>query len=149
MIGTVLFLISCVVTARLLDKKNMRVASVSYAVMFAVLTVVLLFTVDAEPIRDLMVRLVGRNAYVNAHFAFREAINSSIYGIYIVSALTLTFILQLFVTVFYTAKTIVTYYFKKNSFSENKKKVNPGRVGDTRRLYLSQKINKIFCRMLN
>lgn len=145
---TIIFLLSSIVTARLLDKKRMHVASIAYSVMFVIILSVLLFVVDFEFIRRLMINIVDPQTYYKVHFAFMDAINAPFYGLFISGALLLTFVVQLAVTVLYTATVIVFHYLQKNSFT-CKKNAYFKLAQSVRSLYLSNRINLLYCRMLN
>lgn len=144
-----LFLLSSIVTARILDKKKMRVASVAYSVMFIVMLAVLLFTVDVDVIRSMMIQLCGKTCYFNVHFTFVDAIHTPLYGAFIIGALVLTFVVQLAATVFCVAKEIVYHFSKQNSRYQKAKKARPVFVHSVHDLFLSPNINLLYCRMLN
>ena len=149
MILNVIFLLTSIVTARLLDKKKMRVASAAYSVTFIFLLVVLLFTAEAEVISRMMVNVLGENIYWNAHFVFLDAIHAPQYGLFIVGALGLTFALQLSVTVFHTVKVVVYHFFKQNTPLQKARKIRFTLLRPVRDLFLSPNINLLYCRMLN
>lgn len=145
----VLFLLSSIVTARIFEKKKMRVASVAYSVLFIVMLAVLLFTVDVDAIRSTMIWLCGKTSYFNAHFAFMDAIRMPLYGAFIMGALVLTLVVQLAAAVFCAAKEIVYHFFKQNTHFQKTKKARRTIVHPVHDLFLIPNINLLYCRMLN
>lgn len=148
MLLNVLFLLTSIVTARLLEKKKMRVASMAYSVMFVFLLVVLLFTVESEAVGRLMVNVLGEDVYRAIHPAFLDAVHTPQYGLLIVGALALTLALQLSVAVFHTAK-LVYHFVKQNSFLQKAKQIRFTLLRPVRDMFLFPKINLLYCRMLN
>lgn len=148
MLLTVIFLISCVVTARLLDKKNMQIASIAYAVMIAVILFALAFICDVPFIGDVMSEIFGRYNYFSIQYLLREAIDAPVYSVFIVSAIAFTFAVQIAVTIFCFVDTIThlfkdrAYYYKKRKdFFKLRPLVSIAKI--------IRKINLLYCRMLN
>lgn len=148
MIVTILFLISCVITARLLDKKKMRVASIAYSVLFVVLLTALLLTSDLELISRALSKIMGTKAYLLTKDALLYAFHSAGYGFCIFIALSFTFFLQISLSLIYAVVTIVKL-FKKGNVALLSKKENYRRLYTPQALYLNQDINRLYCRMLN
>lgn len=145
---TLIFLISCIITARLLEKKKMRVASVAYSVTFILLLFILLFVTDIEPISRALANMLGANAYGEIKLALIEALRSASYGTCITIAILLTFFLQLAVTVFCAVSTIVRF-FKKWSVTYRSKREKFRIIYPIRNIYIRKPINLLYCRMLN
>ena len=146
---SVIFLLTSIVTARLLEKKKMRVASVAYTVMFIIMALVLLFTADAESIRNIMLRVVGSRWYFDIRHTFLDAIRAPLYGVYMMSAILLTFAIQLSVTVIFTAKAVVYHLTKHRAFEYTIKKVHNRLLHEVCSLKMSRNVNLLYCRMLN
>lgn len=145
---TVLFLISCVITARMLEKKKMHAASVAYTVLFVVLLAALFLTVDFEPINRALTNVMGAKTYLQTQNALLYALRSDGYGTCIISALLLTFIIQLALPVAFAVTGLVRILFKKQETKQSKKdKYRSSRL--LNELYLKRYINLLYCRMLN
>lgn len=148
MLLTVIFLISCIITARILDKYKMHVASVGYSVMFIILFFALLFTVDIEPIRIAFSNVMGEAPYLEVKEALLYALRSPGFGTCIVIALLLTAFLQIAVSVIFAVTAIISllkkgkkiYFIKKDEHSCSCL---------MRALYINRSINLLYCRMLN
>lgn len=148
MLVTILFLISCVITARVLEKKNMRVASVTYSVLFVILLAALLFTVDLELISRALSNMMGAKAYLQVKDALDYVIHSAGYGFCIFIALLLTISVQITLSLICTVVTIVKYFVKR-SLELLTKKDNYRCPFTLRALYRQRYINRLYCRMLN
>ena len=127
----------------------MHAASVLYSVMFIIMLLVLLFTVDIELIRRGMLSLFGREVYYGVQNAFIDAIKSSAYGAYIVGSIILTVAVQVSVTVLTPVRAIVRYIVQKKTVHHKFKKAYSRLVQNVRSVYISQPINRLYCRMLN
>ena len=145
----IIFLISSLFTAGLLDKKRMRTASVAYLVMCVFMVFVLLFLVDVDFIRGAMIQAFGKKTYFEVHFTLVDAIRAPQYGVFIAGAILLTLVLQIAVTVICTVRAIVYCCLKKNTLFQKSKNAKTGRVHILRSLYRTLKINLLLCRMLN
>ena len=145
---TLIFLISCIITARLFEKKHMRVASVAYSVLFVFLLVALLLTSDYEPISNAWSRIMGENVYLQAKDALLYAIHSAGYGTCIIFALLLTLILQLLLVLTLAVTGIVRILISKNKSYQSKKE-NYVSLYTLYKLFIQIDFNLIYCRMLN
>lgn len=148
MLLTIIFLISCFVTARLLYKKNMLVASVAYAITIAVILLVLAFICDVPFIGDVLSKIFGRYNYFSIQYLLREAIKTQGYSVFIVTAIAFTFVLQLAVTVFCVVDTI-THLFKKRAYEYKKRTVVFKARFFKSKTRITRNINLLYCRMLN
>lgn len=145
---TILYLIFCIITARMLDKKQMRVATVLYSVMFVLLLPLILFSIDIEAVRQALSNVMGEHAYLEVSSLFHDVLNSSGYGICIAIALVTSFVLQLVVSLFWAVETLVNYIKERSVYYLSKKK----RVEIpclARNIYISKRIYILYCRMLN
>lgn len=148
MLLTVIFLISCIITARLLEKKNMRVATVAYSVMFIILLYVLLLVIDFAPTNQAFTKLLGEEVYLETKEALLYALNSQGYGTCICFALFLTLFLQL-TTALTIAVTGILHLLtgkKEGFFQKREKQLSPRKP---REVCLNNHINLLYCRMLN
>ena len=148
MVFTVLFLITCVMTARLLEKKKMYVASVMYSVMFVILLTALLFTSDIELVNRSLSNLIGIKTFLQTKEILLYAFESAGYGLCILIALLFTFILQFSLSVICTVVTIVRF-LKKGREVILTKKEKYGYLYIPRAFYVHKPINLLYCRMLN
>ena len=146
---TLIFLLSSIVTASILDKKKMRVASVAYIVMIVVMFVVLLLMLDVEPIRELMIKILGEWGYNATHEAFMDAISTPQYGVYTIAAIVLTFIVQGALLTLCPIHAIVHYFSQKKSVYQKFKKNYIKTVYEVYTLNISKPINLMYCRILN
>lgn len=148
MLLTVIFLISCIITARLLEKKRMKVASIAYSVMFIVLLTALLLTVDFAPVSQAFTNIMGEETYLQTKEAFIYALHSPGYGTCIYIALFLTFILQA-ATALTLAVTGLVRVLSAGKAAYRHKKEKRESSYLPRELYLKKRINLMYCRMLN
>lgn len=148
MILSVMFLISCIVTARVFEKRKMHVASVLYTTLFILLLAALAFVTDIEPIRNSLANALGEYAYTVIRSVLFSAIRSSTYGIAIAAAIVLTAVLQLVTTVACVVSTIIGF-FKRSGISDLAKKLRDRLAYAMRTLFLMKRINLLYCRMLN
>lgn len=148
MLITVIFLVSCIITAQLLEKHKLRVASIAYSVFFVVLLAALLFTVDLELISRALSNMLGAKAYLQVKDALDYAIHSAGYGFCIFIALLLTISVQITLSLICAVATIVKYFVKR-SLKLLTKKDNYSCPFTLRALYRQRYINRLYCRMLN
>ena len=147
---TVLFMISCVLTARKFEKLKMQLASLAYSVTFIVILFVLLFTVDIDIISRAMLNVLDAELYYDVRTALRDAMGMSYYGISIAGALIFTTALQLAVTVIDALRVVVRCcFFAKKSLARKFKKAYFRFAQFGRTLCLPKRINLLYCRMLN
>ena len=144
-----LFLLTSIVTARFLDKRKMRAASIMYSTMFIIMLFVLLFTVDIDLVRQMMMNAFGSEVYQLVHNAFVDAISTPAYGVYIIGSVILTVAVQVSVTVLAPVSAIVRYLIKKKNILHKFKKAYVRLVHQARSLYIVTPINRLYCRMLN
>lgn len=148
MLLTVILLISCILTARLLEKKKMRVASVMYSAVFIVLLVAVLLAVEVETIGFAISNIIGEDAYLQAHEVLLNAINSEGYGTCIYIALLFTLFLQITTFFVHTVYEIV-WFDRSESAAYFPKKYVAKHSFKPRVLYLTRRINLLNCLMLN
>lgn len=149
MVFHILFLLTSIVTARFLERRKMRAASVAYSTMFIIMFFVLLFTVDIEPVRRVMLNIFGRPVYYGIYNAFSDAVNTPAYGVYMIGGIILTIAVQLAITILFPVRAIVRYFTRKKAYLNRFKKVYTRLVRNVRSLYISYPINQLYCRMLN
>lgn len=148
MLITAIFLISCIITARLLDKHKLRLASAAYSVLFVVLLTALLFTIDVELVGRSISNLVGTKTYLQTREALLYALHSAGYGTCITLALLVTLFLQLLIPFLFAVATVVAL-FKKGKEARISKKDKYRLPHALRELYVRRRINLLYCRMLN
>lgn len=148
MLITVIFLISCVISARLLEKKKMRVASIAYSVLFIVFFAALLLTSDVEAINRTLSAIMGAQTYQLTRNALFYAYHSAGYGTCILIALFFTLMLQLALPIICAVARIVKL-FGRGKVALISKKDKYRRSCRPRALYLQRHINLLYCRMLN
>lgn len=148
MVPSILFLISCVFTARFLEKRKMHVASVIYSAVFICLLAVLLLAVDIPIIQTSISNMMGAYKYAQVHDFVVEVINTDEYGLSTITVVAVVFAVQVIAILIQAAKVVVTFFIKDLSSPEFSKKTitlaSPVRV-----LYLPKRINLLYCRMLN
>lgn len=145
---TVIFLITCILTARVLEKNKMTVASIGYSVMFVMLFSALIFTSDLEPVSIALTNLMGEVPYLQLKEALLYALHSPGYGACIITAFLLTLLLQVAVSVIYTVTSFARFFKKaRRAHHFGSKKV--GSDCEYRELYVHRPINLLYCRMLN
>ena len=144
-----LFLLSCIITVIILDRKKMFVASVVYIAVFAMVGAGLLFAVDCEPIFNTLVRIFGAHGYFAIKYAFLDAASSPVYGAVMVGALALSFAMQLLAAVICPVQAIVRYILGSKPIFETCKRSMFKHVHQARSLFYCKDINLICCRMLN
>lgn len=145
---TIIFLVSCIITARMLEKKKIHVASVAYSVLFVVLFAALFLTVEFEPVSYALTRFMGAESYLQTKQTLLYALSSAGYGTCIISALLLTFVLQVSLAVALAVKGLVRILSgKKEAYLSKKDKFETAQL--IRGLFIQKRINLIYCRMLN
>ena len=145
MLITIIFLISCISTARILEKKKMNVAAAAYSVLFVVIFSALLLTADSELIGNALSNIMGVKSYMLTRDALIYVLHSAGYGACIYAALFVTLIFQVAALL---AITVVTL-FRKRTATIISKKDNYRCPHTPRALYLNNSINLLYCRMLN
>lgn len=144
----VIFIISCVISARILEKNKMRAASIAYSVMFVILLSALLFTVDFEPINHAFSRVIGMARYLEVREALLYAMQTPGYGTCIAAALLVTLLLQLLISAAY-AVSVIANALKQEKGVYLSKKDKRKTISYTKKIYLRKQINLMYCRMLN
>ena len=148
MVPVLLFLITCVITARFFEKHKMKTAAVLYSVMFITVLSLLFFVVDVPLIKLAMNNLFGEAFYKAVNRSLSEAMSSSFCGINSVWAIALAFAVQLALILVQTTKKVVRCLIGKTQgikFYKTYSKPIPPHCG----LCISKKINLLYCRMLN
>lgn len=148
MLLTAIFLVTCVITARVLQEKKMRVASVIYSILSVVLIVAILFTSDFVPVRYAFENLMGEEYYLNIKDAILHALYTSGYGTCTLFAFFITLFLQVVISVIYVV-TIVVKLIKVGKEVYLLKKDSNSHSYIYRVLSLKKDINILYCRMLN
>lgn len=148
MIITAIFLITCIITARVLKVQKMRIASVIYSILSIILIDALLLTSDLTPVRFAFENLMGEEYYMLIKETLTYALYSSGYGSCILIAFFTTLFLQVVISFIYLLTNIVKSikiikevylpkeYNYKNSYTYQV-------------LTLRKNINLLYCRMLN
>ena len=149
MIITIIFLLTCVITARIFERKNMRAAAVAYALLFAVVLLLLLFAVDIPIVERALTNAIGAAKYAEIASAIDDAMSSTLYGISMISVIGAVFAVQTLASIIEAARVVAVYCFKKEALIRKFKKVYSGALRYSRELCLPRQINKIYCRMLN
>ena len=144
-----LFMLSCIATVIVLDRKKMYVASVIYIAVFSVVGAGLIFAVDYEPIFDLLVKILGAKEYFAIKYVFIDALRSPVYGAVMIGALALSFAMQLLAAVICPAEAILRYILGSKPIFETCKQSLFKHVHQARSLFYCKDINLICCRMLN
>ena len=140
----VLFSLTSIMTARFLEKKKMRAASVLYSTMFIIMFLILLFTVDIETIRNMMSSIFGEEVYNLTRNAFVYAITTPVYGVYIIGSVLFTVVVQIAVTLLTPVGEIVRYLIRKKSCIHKFKKVYVRLVHHARSLCIATPINRLY-----
>ena len=148
MILTVIFLITCVITARIFDQRKMKAAAVAYSVVFIVVLSVLAFTVDYPLISRAMSNIFGINNYNEIHSAICETIQTPVYGFSMIGGIAALFFVQLTASVLEMARAVVSC-FKKEYLVRKFRKAYVSFAQHAHRLILPRRINLLYCRMLN
>ena len=148
MAASVLFLISCIFTARFLEKRKMHVASVMYSAVFAGILIVLLLAVDIPIIQTAFSNMMGAREYAQAHEFVRDVVSTDEYGISTITVMVVVFVVQIITTLIQAAKAVVTLLIRKTTPAKFKKR-KLSLASPVRTLYLPRQINLLYCRMLN
>lgn len=148
MLISAIFLVSCIITARLLEKKKLHVASAAYSILFVIVLAVLFLTSDVEPIQQTLSGMMGTKAYLQTKEALLYALRSAGYGTCILVALFFTLFLQISLPLIYAVATIVRR-FKKGREAVLSKRDQYRCPYPSRTVALPKQINLLYCRMLN
>ena len=146
---SVLFLISCVLTARIFEKRKMRAAAITYSVLFISVLFVLAFAVDIPILARALNNALGTKMYRDLHSAIAEAINTKLYGFSMIGVICVMFIVQSIAAVVEMARAVAVICFKKKALVRKFKKAYFKFARSVRNLYLPKRINLLYCRMLN
>lgn len=148
---SILFLVTCIISARLLERRRMRVAAVFYSVMFITVFSYLLLATELGILRVALTNLLGAQTYELMHNVALDAMNESYFGVTIAGILFLTIGVQVALAVLEAASAAVRcirafarrrrgYKFRKAYFKL---------ASSVRKLVVHKRINLIYCRLLN
>ena len=145
---SILFLISCIITARFFEKRKMRVAAVLYAILFAVVLSLLLFVLDFSITSTALTNILGAKSYRVLHDFLLDVLHTGFYGISVLSVIGLSVAVQVAVILLETTKQVLRYLVN-HTYKRKFKTVRIRLASFVRQPFYSQKINLRFCRMLN
>lgn len=146
---SILFLLSCVLTARSFTKYKMQLASIFYSVAFIVVLFVLLFTLDIDIVRRALINIFTEEWYFDVHNAFLDAMSTTYYGLTMLGAVCITTAVQLFILFVNAVREVVIYCFSKEAVRRRFYKAYSKRVQLVRGLFICRPINLLYCRMLD
>ena len=136
-----LFLISSVILARFFEKHKMKVASITYAILFTCILLFFIFTFAFGPIKDQFVSIFGEILYA-------EIVNALLCESEIVTFLGFFLAVQIAISILSTSTAIVNKLKKRDTVSRN----SANRFFDTVKahaIYHNANFNRLYCRMLN
>lgn len=148
MIITGIFLITCIVTARVLEEKKMRIASVIYSILSVILIDALLLTSDLAPVKYIFKTLMGEECYLYIKSAIFDTLYTTGYGSCILFAFFTTLFIQVVISFIYVITNIVKLS-KIYEVSYIPEKNNYRCLHIYQTLCLKKNINLLYCRMLN
>ena len=146
---SILFLLSCILTARTFAKYKMRMASVLYSVAFMVVFFVLLFALDIDFVRTSLINIFTEEWYFEIRNAFLEAMSTTYYGFTILGAVCVSTAVQLFLLFVNTVREVVIYCFSKEAVRRKFYKAYSKYAHIVRDLFIPKPINLLYCRMLD
>ena len=146
---TVIFLISCIITARYLDKKRMQAASVLYSVLFIITFVFSLFAIDYGIVKEGMINIFGEQFYGELRHSVLGILNTEFLGINNTILFTAACILQTVIVIIGLTKRVVSYFIIERKPASEFYKAYFRFVLLVRNLYLPKRINLLYCRLLN
>ena len=146
---SVLFLLSCVLTARTFAKYRMRIASMLYSIAFVVVLFVLLFMVDIEFVSKALINIFTEEWYFEVRNDFLEVTGTAYYGFTMLIVVCVTTAVQLFVLFVNAVREVVIYCFSKESVRRRFYKAYSKCAQLVRGLLIYRPINLLYCRMLD
>jgi len=147
-----LFLLTCILSARYLEKKRMTLAAAFYSVLFIFMTFFFLISVNIPYVHTALRYLLGEEIYDILHKFALEAINASIYGIGVLWAVGVIFIIQSVSVVIITAHSVAKRLFKfKKVVRAEFRKLRPHAEYKIPSLQqrVPLRIHLLYCRLLN
>ena len=148
MFASVLFLLSCVMTSRFLEKRKMRIANVLYSVLFVFTLCVLVFAFDFPLLEQLMSNLFGEAAYDELHIIALRVVNQTVYGVSVITMISITTSVQLGFAIYTATKKLVFRLIKRVAARKFSRVYSVEKIG-VHRFYPITRINRLYCRMLN
>ncbi len=145
----IIFLLSCILTARYLDKKKMQAASVLYSVLFIITFTFSLFAIDYEIIKESMINIFGEPFYGELRRSVLGILNTDCFGINLTTVFVAACILQTVIVIIGLTKRVVSYFIVEKKPSREFYKAYFRFVLLVRNLYLPKRINLLYCRLLN
>ena len=145
----IIFLLSCIVTARYLDKKKMQAASVLYSVLFIITFTCSLFAIDYDIIKEGMMKIFGEQLYGELRQSVLGILNTELFGINLTTFFVAACILQTVIVVIGLTKRVVSYFIVEKKPSRDFYKAYFRFVLLVRNLHLPKRINLLYCRLLN
>lgn len=149
MAESVIFLISCVITARFLKSKKLKPASALYALLFSVTLALITLAVDSKIIGFAFSNILGESLYNELHRAILRMFAANFYGVSMVTLIAVSFAVPLAFVIFGATKNAVRRFFASVGAERRFKKVYFRYAPSVRNLYLPKRINLLYCRMLN
>lgn len=149
MAESVIFLLSCIITARFLKSRKMKLASALYALLFSVTLVIIMLAVDSKIIGFSFSNIFGESLYNELHRMILRMFAENIYGFSVVTLIAISISVQLAITIYCATKKAVRHFFASVSAERKFKKVYFRYARSVRNLYLPKRINLLYCRMLN
>ncbi len=136
-----LFLISSVILARFFEKHKMKVASITYAILFTCILFFFIFTFAFGPIKDQFVSMFGEILYA-------EIVNALLCESEIVTFLGFFLAVQIAISILSTSTAIVNKLKKRDTVSRSSANRFFGTV-KAHAIYHNANFNRLYCRMLN
>lgn len=149
MLVSVVFLISCIITARFLKRRKMKLASALYSILFSVTLVIIMLAVDSKMIGFAFSNILGGSLYSELHRAILRMFAENIYGFSVVTLIALSISVQLAIAIYCATKKAVRHFCASVDAERKFKKVYFRYAPSVRNLYLPKRINLLYCRMLN
>jgi len=146
--ASVLFLLSCVMTARFLERQKMRIANVLYSVLFASTLCVLAFVFDFPWLKGLMSYLLGESAYNELHIIALRVVSQTVYGVSVMTMISVIFSVQLGIAI-YTATKKIVHKLTHREPARKLSRVYSIKKIDAPSFHPVLRINQLYCRMLN
>ena len=146
---TVIFLLSCIITARYLEKKKMQAASVLYSVLFIITFTFSLFAIDYNVIQNGLINIFGEQFYGELRRSVLGILSIECFGISLKLFFVSACILQTAIVIIGLTKRVVSYFIVEKKPSREFYKAYFRFVLLVRNLYLPKRINLLYCRLLN
>lgn len=149
MVYLAVFLVTFVLVARALERKNMKIAAAFHAVLFIIILLGMLFTSELGVIRLGMENIFGRDTCLAVKEILIDAAGITITGVRIAALVWIVTALQGVLSLLFAVRAAVKYFAKKG-FAEQIKKAPKRHIAI--HLYHAKRrseINLLYCRALN